>query len=82
MILHPWFKKYGITYVPLTIGGSLVTVLAIALCGWLLFTFDRGCHSLLSIMAHFFLYFTVVGGAWTWVAARTSVIDKAHEQIH
>lgn len=82
MLLYPWFKKYGITYVPLTIGGSLITVLAIVLCGWLLFTFDRNSHSLLSVMAHFFLYFTMVGGAWTWVAARLSVIDRTHEQIH
>ncbi len=80
MILAPWFKKYGWTYVPLTIGGSLITIGGIVLCGWLVFTFDRPSHSLLSTIAHFFLYFTVVAGWWNWLAAKTSVTDTHHEQ--
>ncbi|PUZ27828.1 hypothetical protein GA0116948_106149 [Chitinophaga costaii] len=81
MILTPWFKKFGWTYIPRTIGGSLITIACIALCGWLVFTFDRTSHSLLDTIAHFLLYFTVVAGWWNWLAAKTSVTHTPHERI-
>lgn len=77
MIINPWFKKFGWVYVPLTIGGSLITILCIVLCGWLVFTFERHEHSLVSTVAHFFLYFTIVAGWWNWLARKTSVTQSS-----
>jgi len=77
-VQHYWFRKYGCTYIPISIAGSLLTIAAILLAGACVWVADRQCTFLGDALIHFFIYFTCIAFWWKWIAESTA--DKKHKK--
>lgn len=67
-----WFRKYGWSYIPISIPGSLLTIFALLLSGWLSWEIYRRTYSNIGALICFFAYFTCIAFWWKWIAENTS----------
>jgi hypothetical protein len=67
-----WFKKAGWVYLPVSVMGVLVTLLAIAFMVPVVLAADRSAHSVTDELYEIFLFGTCTAFWWKWVAEKTS----------
>ncbi len=67
-----WFKKLGWVYVPASIMGVLVTLLAIAFMVPVVLAANRTAHSVTDELYEIFIFATCTAFWWKWVAEKTS----------
>lgn len=67
-----WFKKTGISYVPVHPMGLLITIGAIVVDIWFFLALDIHSHSVSDTLIHFFVYFSCVAFWWKWIAESMS----------
>ena len=67
-----WFKKQGWVYIPVSVMGVLVTLLAIVFMIPIVIEADRHAHSVSDELYDIFVYGTCTAFWWKWVAEKTS----------
>ena len=67
-----WFKKTGWVYLPISVMGVLVTLLAIAFMVPVVLAADRSAHSVTDELYQIFVFGTCAAFWWKWVAEKTS----------
>jgi len=67
-----WFKKTGWVYLPVSVMGVIVTLLAIAFMVPVVIAADRSAHSVTDELYEIFVYVTCTAFWWKWVAEKTS----------
>jgi len=70
-----WFKRVGWFYLPISVPGGIVTVVALAFCAQTFFAVDRHSHSVSDMFCGVFPYFSCAFLLFDWIAGRTS--DKS-----
>jgi len=55
-----WFRKYGWSYIPTSITGSLITIFALLFSGWISWEISRQASSNIEALICFFAYFTCI----------------------
>ena len=71
-----WFKKYGWSYIPISIIGSLITICALLFSGWMFWAIHNRTRSNIGALICFFAYFTCIAFWWKWIAESTSEKTK------
>ncbi|WP_298736604.1 hypothetical protein [uncultured Chitinophaga sp.] len=71
-----WFRKYGWSYIPTSITGSLITIFALLFSGWISWEISRQASSNIEALICFFAYFTCIAFWWKWIAESTSEKTK------
>jgi len=71
-----WFKKYGWSYIPISIIGSLITIFALLFSGWMAWEIFKRTWSNIHALICFFPYFTGIAFWWKWIAESTSEKTK------
>jgi predicted membrane channel-forming protein YqfA (hemolysin III family) len=71
-----WFKKYGWSYIPISITGSLITIFALLFSGWICWEICKRTWSDIGALICFFAYFTCIAFWWKWIAESTSEKTK------
>jgi hypothetical protein len=67
-----WFKKTGWVYIPVSLWGAIVTLLAIAFMIPVVMAANRNGHSVTDELYEIFVYATCTAFWWKWVAEKTS----------
>jgi len=67
-----WFKPFGLVFLPVSIPGWIITVLAAAFCLHIFFFFNGHSHSVSDLLYGVFPYWVPTFLLWTWIAGRTS----------
>jgi len=67
-----WFKKVGWIYVPISVMGVVVSLLAIIFCVTVFIAVDRNSHSVSDTFYGIFPYFVSVFAILFWIAGNTS----------
>ena len=67
-----WFKKTGWIYVPISIAGAVLSLLAIIFCVTVFIAVDRNSHSVSDTFYGIFPYFVSVFVILFWIAGNTS----------
>ena len=67
-----WFKKYGWMYIPVSLIGVFVTLLAIVFLIPVYTTIVRNGHSVSDDLYHMFVYTTCTAFWWKWIAEKNS----------
>jgi len=70
-----WFKKIGWIYVPVSIIGVVITLLALTFCVTVFIAVDRNSHSVSDTFYGIFPYFVSVFTILFWIAGNTSKKD-------
>ena len=67
-----WFKRGGWVYMPVSIPGGIVALMAMASCVQVFFAVDRHSHSASDTLYGVFPYFVCTFLVYDWIATRTS----------
>jgi hypothetical protein len=67
-----WFKRLGWFYVPASVPGAVVTLLALAFCVNVFLAVDRHSHSASDTLYGVFPYFACCFFFVDWIAGRTN----------
>jgi hypothetical protein len=67
-----WFKRFGWFYVPVSVPGAVVTLLALAFCVNVFLAVDRHSHSASDTLYGVFPYFACCFFFVDWIAGRTN----------
>lgn len=67
-----WFKPVGMVYLPVSLAGFFVTVLAVLFMVPVCLAVIRNGHSVSDDLYHIFVYATCTAFWWKWVAEKTS----------
>lgn len=67
-----WFKRCGWLYMPVSVPGVIITLLALAFCIQVFVAIDRKSHSASDTLYNIFPYFACAFLLYEWVAGRTS----------
>jgi hypothetical protein len=68
----PWFKPLGLIYLPVSVPGALVTILAALFCAQVFLAVDRRSHSVSDTFYGIYPFFVCTFLIWDWVARKTS----------
>ena len=68
----PWFKPLGMMFVPTSVVGVIVTLLAAAFCIQVFLFVDGRSHSVSDTLYGVFPYWAPTFLFWMWLAERTS----------
>ena len=81
-----WFKRFGWFYVPVSVPGAIICLLAAVFCATVFLAVDRHSHSASDTLYGIFPYFVCAFLLIDWVAGRTSnptaktaIGDNRHE---
>lgn len=66
-----WFKRWGWVYVPVSVAGAVLDLLAIAFCIQVFTAIDRHSHSASDTLYGVFPYFACVFLLLNWAASNT-----------
>jgi hypothetical protein len=66
-----WFKKAGWVYLPVSIMGVIVTLLAVTFMVSVMMAANRNVHSITDESYEIFVYATCTAFWWKWVAEKT-----------
>jgi hypothetical protein len=72
----PWFKRVGWFFVPCSVPGGVITLLALAFCAQVFWAVDRKSHSASDTLYGAFPYFAGAFLLFDWIAGRTSAQIK------
>jgi hypothetical protein len=67
----PWFKRLGWLYVPSSLQGAVLVVLALIFCVQVFIAIDRHSHSVSDTLYGVFPYFACCFLLLNWVASNT-----------
>jgi len=67
-----WFKRVGWFHVPISLPGTIVTLLTVAFCGQVFLAVDRHSHSVSDTLYGVFPFFACSFLLLDWIAQRTS----------
>jgi hypothetical protein len=67
-----WFKRFGLFYIPVSLPGCVVSILAGAFCVNVFIAVDRHSHSVSDTMYGIFPFFVCTFLLLDWIAGRTS----------
>jgi hypothetical protein len=67
-----WFKRFGWFYVPVSVPGAIVCLLAVLFCFTVFMAVDRHSHSVSDTLYGVFPFFASAFLLLDWVGARTS----------
>ena len=67
-----WFRRFGWIYRPVSPVGWVVTMVTIALCGWVVAAVDRYSNSVSDTLIGAFPYVAIFVIVAAWIAANTS----------
>jgi len=67
-----WFKRLGWFYLPVSLPGVIVTLIALAFCVRVFLAIDRKSHSVSDTLYGVFPYFACCFLLLDWIAGRTS----------
>ncbi len=67
-----WFKRLGLFYIPVSLPGYVVSILAGAFCVNVFIAVDRHSHSVSDTMYGIFPFFVCTFLLLDWIAGRTS----------
>lgn len=71
----PWFKRYGWFYIPVSVQGCVLSLLAAAFCVQIFIAVDRRSHSASDTLYGVFPFCVCTFLLLDWIAGRTS--DRA-----
>jgi hypothetical protein len=74
-----WFKRIGWFYIPIHVGGVMVTLLAIIFLVPVFLAITRNGHSVTDDLYNMFVYTTCTAFWWKWIADKTSKDEKDDE---
>ena len=66
-----WFRPMGLLFVPVSVAGWVVTLLAIAFCVHIFLVVDRHSHSVSDTLYNIFPFWAPTFLALAWIADRT-----------
>ena len=67
-----WFKRVGWIYLPVSVPGVIVALMALAFCAQVFLAVDRKSHSVSDTLYGVFPFFACAFLLFDWIAARTS----------
>lgn len=67
-----WFKSFGPLYLPVSVMGVVVSLLALAFCVNTFLAIDRHAHSVSDTLYGVFPYWVPTFLLWAWIAGRTT----------
>jgi len=67
-----WFRRYGWFYLPVTIQGSVILLIAVLFCFNVFISQDRESHSASDTLYAIFPYFVCTFLVYDWIAEKTS----------
>jgi hypothetical protein len=65
-----WFRPFGIVFVPVSLAGWIVTLLAAAFCAQVFLAVDLRSHSVSDTLYGIFPFWTPTFLLWVWLAGR------------
>jgi hypothetical protein len=68
----PWFKRVGWFFVPCSVPGIAITLMALTFCAQVFWAVDRRSHSVSDTLYGIFPYFAGAFLLFDWIASRTS----------
>jgi hypothetical protein len=71
-----WFKKTGLFYVPVSMSGYIISLIAIIFMVPILMAITRNGHSVSDDLYEIFIYGTATFFWWNYLAERTSIQDE------
>jgi hypothetical protein len=72
MTTQCWFKKFGWLYLPVSLMGYIVSMLAIIFMVPVCMAVSRNAHSGTDALYELFVYGTCTAFWWKWIAEKTS----------
>jgi amino acid permease len=73
-----WFRRYGWFYIPVSIPGSVILLIAVLFCFNVFLAEDRQSHSASDTLYAIYPYFISTFLLYDWIAERTS--RKTHHK--
>jgi hypothetical protein len=67
-----WFKRVGWLYLPVSVQGAVITLMALVFCVQVFLAIDRHSHSASDTLYGVFPYFVCAFLLFDWIAERTS----------
>jgi hypothetical protein len=67
-----WFKRLGWFYLPVSLPGIIITLVALAFCAQVFLAIDRVSHSVSDTFYGVFPFFASAFLVFDWIAGRTS----------
>lgn len=67
-----WFKPFGLVFLPISIAGWTVSLLAAGFCLHIFLFFNGRSHSVSDLMYQIFPYWVPTFLLWAWIAGQTS----------
>jgi hypothetical protein len=67
-----WFKRLGWIYLPISVPGSLITLMTLLFCAQVFIATDRHSHSASDTLYGVFPFFACAFLLLDWIAGRTS----------
>ena len=64
----PWFRKLGLVFLPVSIAGWVITLLALAFCIQVFIFVDGRSHSVSDTLYGIFPYWAPAFLLWLWIA--------------
>ena len=77
-----WFRPLGIIFLPVSVPGWIVSVLAAAFCLHIFVFVDGHSHSVSDTLYGVFPYWVPTFLLWAWIAGRTSGDSDLRESDH
>ncbi len=71
-----WFKPFGFIFLPTSIPGWMISILAIAFCLHIFLFVDGRSHSVTDTLYGVFPYWVPTFLLWIWIASRSSDPDS------
>jgi hypothetical protein len=72
-----WFTPWGLVYLPVSVEGFIVTVMALAFCAQVFWAIDRHSHSITDTLYGIYPFWGVTFLGLMFIASRASAEKKA-----
>jgi hypothetical protein len=69
---NAWFKRAGWIYLPVSVPGAIITVVALAFCVRVFLAVDHNSHSVSDTLYGVFPFFACASLLFDWISNRTS----------
>ncbi len=68
----PWFKQYGILFIPASLAGWLIALMGIVFAVYFFIDLDRRSHSVSDTLMNFIFNLLIIGAIYSVIAFLTS----------
>ena len=76
-----WFRPFGFVFVPVSIPGRTITLLAVAFCVHIFWFVEGHSHSVSDTLYSVFPYWIPTFLLWVWIASQTSEERKRQDSV-